>query len=323
MSLAVCLLAYSLVVLVFAPPLLRQVTHEGAVPRLGIAAWLAAMASVLGAWLAVAVLLVVELTRSWGHLDELLAGCFAALRALAQQGHGGLVRASLAALATLTVVAFARLATRLLATVRHGRVHTRRHAEAAILAARGGRPGPGGSLIVDDERRGVYCLAGRPPTIVITRAALTALNDAQLAAVLAHERAHLHGRHHLLLTFTGALAKILPGSRLFTEGAAEIARLVEMCADDVAARRHGGDTVVDALVALTLGTPKGAAAPAAALGAAGVGVADRVQRLLFPPNTTRAWFAQTLTVGLLLLGPIVAAELIMTQSSLCLSAMTT
>lgn len=124
---------------------------------------------------------------------------------------------------------------------------------------------------------------------MITRAALTTLNDAQLGAVLAHERAHLHGRHHLLLALTGALAKILPGSRLFTDGA-EIARLVEMCADDFAARRHGGDTVVDALVALTIGTPKGAAAPAAALGAAGIGVADRV-------------------------------ELIMTQSFLCLSAM--
>jgi Zn-dependent protease with chaperone function len=321
MSLAVCLLAYSLVVLVLAPPLLRRVAHEGAVPRLSIAAWLAAMASVLGAWLVVSVLLVVELARSWGHLDELLAGCFAALRALALHGHSGLVRASLAAMATLTVVAFARLSTRLLATLRRGRVHTRRHAEAAILAARGGRPGPEGSLVVDDERPGVYCLAGRPHTIVITRAALTTLNDAQLGAVLAHEHAHLHGRHHLLLAVTGALAKILPGPRLFTDGAAEIARLVEMCADDVAARRHGGDTVVDALVALTIGTPKGAATPASALGAAGVGVADRVQRLVCPPNITRAWCAHTLTVGLLLLGPIVAVELIMTQSFLRLPAM--
>jgi Zn-dependent protease with chaperone function len=281
------------------------------------------MASVLGAWLAVVVLLVVELARSWAHLDELLAGCFAALRALALDGHSGLVRASLAALATLTVVAVARLATGLLPTVRRGRLHTRRHAEAAALAARGTPPGPEGSLIVDDERRGVYCLAGRPPTIVITRAALKALDDAQLAAVLAHERAHLHGRHHLLLAVTGALATILPRARLFTGGAAEIARLVEMRADDVAARGHGGDTVVDALVALTLGGPKNSAgAPgAAALGAAGVGVADRVQRLLFPPDITRAWLAQTLAVGLLLLGPIIAAELIMTQPLLCLSAM--
>jgi len=166
------------------------------------------------------------------------------LHALALQGHSGLVRASLAALATLTVVAFARLTPRLVATVRRGRLQTRRRAEAAILAARAGRPGPEGSLIVDDERRSVYCLAGRPPTIVITSAALT------------------------------------------------------RSADDVAARRHGGDTVVDALVALTLGTSERAVAPAAALGAAGVGVADRAQRLLFPPNTTRAWCAQTLTLGL-------------------------
>jgi len=51
-------------------------------------------------------------------------------------------------------------------------------------------------------------------------------------------------------------------------------------------------------ISLTLGTSERAVAPAAALGAAGVGVADRVQRLLFPPNTTRAWCAQTLTLGL-------------------------
>lgn len=321
MSLAVCLLAYGLVVLVLAPPQLRRVTHAGAVPRLGIAAWLAAMASVLGAWLAVVVLLSVELLRSWGHLDVLLAGCFAALRVLALEGHGGLVRASVAVLAGLTVLAFARLATRVLAAMRRAGLRARRHAEAAQLAARCAPPGPEGSLVVDDEHRSVYCLPGRPPTIVVTRAALTALDDAQLAAVLAHERAHLNGRHHHLLAFTGALAKIFPRARLFTDGAAEIARLVEMCADDVAARRHGGDTVVDALVVLTLGVPASSAAPAAALGAAGVGVADRVERLLVPPDATRAWLAQTLAVGLLLLGPIVAAELIMMQSLWCLPAM--
>jgi Zn-dependent protease with chaperone function len=321
MSLAVCLLAYSLVVLILAPPLLRRVGHAGAVPRLGIAAWIAAMTSVLGAWLAVVVLLSVELARSWGHLDVLLAGCFAALRGLAPHGHDGGVRASLAMLAALTVVAFAQLATRVFAAVRRARLHTRSHAGAALLAARGAPGGPEGSLVVDAEHRSVYCLPGRPPTIVITRAALKALDDAQLAAVLAHERAHLRGHHHLLLAFTGALAKVLPRARLFNDGAAEIARLVEMCADDVAARRHGSDTVVDALVALTLGAPRGPAAPAAALGAAGIGVADRVERLLFPPATARARLAQILAVSLVLLGPIIAGELIMTHSVLCLSGM--
>jgi hypothetical protein len=53
----------------------------------------------------------------------------------------------------------------------------------------------------------------------------------------------------------------------------------------------------------------------------GVGVADRVQRLLVPPDATRAWLTQTLTVGLLLLGPVIAGELIMTRSLFCLSAM--
>ena len=40
-----------------------------------------------------------------------------------------------------------------------------------------------------------YCVSGRPPAIVVTTAALGALDDRQLDAVVAHERAHLAGHH--------------------------------------------------------------------------------------------------------------------------------
>jgi Zn-dependent protease with chaperone function len=49
----------------------------------------------------------------------------------------------------------------------------------------------------------LYCVPGRLPTIVVTTGALAVLEPEQLAAVLAHERAHLAGRHHLLLAVTG------------------------------------------------------------------------------------------------------------------------
>jgi Zn-dependent protease with chaperone function len=62
--------------------------------------------------------------------------------------------------------------------------------------------------------------------------------------VLAHERAHLVGRHHLLIAPTRGLATVLPRIDLFALGAIEMGRLVEMRADNAAARAHGRDTVL-------------------------------------------------------------------------------
>ena len=82
-------------------------------------------------------------------------------------------------------------------------------------------------------------MPGRPATIVLTSGALAVLDPDQLAAVLAHERAHLAGRHHLLTGLTRGLAAMLPGRAAVHPRAAEVARLAEMRADDAAARRSG------------------------------------------------------------------------------------
>jgi Zn-dependent protease with chaperone function len=105
-----------------------------------------------------------------------------------------------------------------------------------------------------------------PATIVLTSAALAVLDPAQLTAVLAHERAHLAGRHHLLIAPTRALAACLPGVPLFTRAPAEVTRLAEMCADDAAARRGGRPALIAALLAMGTGT----ALPIAALAAYGL-----------------------------------------------------
>ena len=85
-----------------------------------------------------------------------------------------------------------------------------------------------------------YCLPGRVGTIVLTTAALAALDDAELAAVLAHERAHLRGRHHLVLAAASALAQTLPFLPGLCTAQTELARLLEMIADDKAADRGAG-----------------------------------------------------------------------------------
>lgn len=316
MSLAACLLAYSMVVAVLGPPLLARATRGGAAPRAGMTAWAAAMVSVVLSWALAAVLLVADLLRAWGQIDRLLAGCFATLRAAVVGGHGGIIQGGLAVLIGSTTLALAVLAVRIGVRVGRARVHSRRHAESAVLAARGAPRGPGGAVVIDVEQPAVYCLAGRPATIVITSGALAALEMDQLAAVMVHERAHLAGRHHQLLGLARALATTLPGMRLFTDGAAELARLAEMRADDAAAQRHGPDTVVGALLALA--AP--GLLPAAALGAAGLGVADRVERLLFPPPSARIPLAAILAG--LLVGPVITATLVITRSPLCITALT-
>jgi Zn-dependent protease with chaperone function len=67
------------------------------------------------------------------------------------------------------------------------------------------------------------------------------LDPEQLTAVLAHERAHLAGRHHLLLAITRSLAAVAPFVPIFARGTGEVARLAEMRADDAAAGRAGGE----------------------------------------------------------------------------------
>lgn len=318
MSLAVCLLAYTLVVMVVGPPLLARATRAGVAPRLGMAAWITAMASVLGLWVAAVGLLGDELVRAWGHLDGTLSGCVAGLAALAGGGRGGIVQAGMAAAVTLTALGIALVGARVVLALHIARADTRRHADAAVLAARGIPRGPGGALVVDAQHRSVYCLPGRTRTIVITKAALDVLDEAQLAAVMAHEQAHLTGRHHQLLAFTAALARILPGSRLFTAGAIEVARLAELAADDAAARRHGRDTVVEALLSLcTPGASAPSLLPVQGLGAARAGVADRVERLLFPLNPGHARLGQAAAAAALLLGPLTMAALVLAQSPLC------
>lgn len=325
MNLAVCLLAFTTIVAVLGPTLLLRLTRDGAAPRLAVTAWLAAMGSVLVAWVAALVLSVIQIVQSWGQLGRVLTGCLAGLRLVVLGGYGDALQIVVVMLAALGTLAMVVLAVRAAIALRRSRRGTNDHVQAARIAAGGSPPGPGGALVIESQRRGVYCLAGRPPTIVVTRAALQALDDAQLAAVISHERAHLRGRHHAVLAVTSALSRILSRLALFADGAREIARLLEMCADDAAARRHSADTVVDALLALALPTPTpsastefpAVAAPAAALSAAGSGVAERVERLLFPPDQLRARVTLSLATVTALLGPAVTVGLLVAVPTLC------
>lgn len=108
----------------------------------------------------------------------------------------------------------------------------------------------------------------------MTTAAIDALDGRQLAAVLAHERAHLAGRHDLVLFGAAVASSAFPWSRFFRAARREVDVLVEMLADDNALRRSDRASLASALV--DLGQRR---APDGTLGAAG-DTLQRVQRLL-------------------------------------------
>jgi Zn-dependent protease with chaperone function len=169
--------------------------------------------------------------------------------------------------------------------------------------------GAGRAVVVDADAPAAYCVP-RPATIVVTTGALAILDPDQLGAVLAHERAHLAGRHHLLTTLSRGLAAVFPAVPLFVRGMREVADLAEMAADDAAARRAGRATLVAAL--LTIGT--GAAVPALAvpgapLAATGGAVTARVQRLLNPPHGAARAAALAAIIALLAAAPALIAVL--------------
>lgn len=308
MTVAVCLLLYGAVVCVVAPRLLPYLTRGGSAPGATVAVWLIVVASVLASWVAAATALVVHAARTWNRPDPLaLAACLGELRSAAAGNSGLALQIGLAtatAVLSAFVVVLASRVGRFLATAR---ASSRRHAESARIIGR--RIAGIDGLVVDAPQKMAYCLGGRPGTVVITSAAVAALERPHLDAVLAHERAHLAGRHHLLLAATRAVAASLPQLRLFTVAHAEVARLLEMCADDTAARRHGPAALLAAIVSLTSPNP----IPTTALGATSIGVSARVTRLADPDTAARRLGARLLLA--VFAAVVVAAPLLLVWAS--------
>jgi Zn-dependent protease with chaperone function len=278
---ALLVFGYAVVVAWCVPALLARLTAAGVSARLGLAAWLTAMASVLASLAVAMQYLVASAIAGWSQLAEAVCRSVAGGACTAVVYRSAAFELGLGLAATAAALALTVLAWRYGRSVQRAQRRTRAHAEAARITGR--RLPGGGAVVLDATRPAAYCVPGRPAAIVLTSAALDVLDPGQLTAVLAHERAHLAGRHHLLIALTRGLAATFPGVPLFTRGPAEVARLAEMCADDAAARRSGRPTLVTALLAM--GT--GAAVPAAALGATTCAVAARVQRLLEPAPPAR------------------------------------
>jgi Zn-dependent protease with chaperone function len=299
MTAALVLLAYAVVLGALGPRLLEHAAWSDRAPRLGILAWQAATASVLGALVLASLTLVVPAGATSHGLAHFLRVC----QMMLQAGYGG-VDQPVGALLGLAVAAGLMSWTggHVISALATSARHRRRHVEMlAILARR--RPDLD-ALVIDHDQPLAYCLGGRHRCVVLTTGALERLQGDQLAAVLAHERAHLRGRHDLAVNLAVAVSRAFPGVPLFGRARSEIARLVELLADDAAARRHDRVSVAAALVTLAEGRP-----PTVALGAGGHTALLRVRRMLAPhrPLSRAAGLAGHLGVALLVALPLAIA----------------
>ncbi|WP_354639093.1 M56 family metallopeptidase [Kitasatospora camelliae] len=108
-------------------------------------------------------------------------------------------------------------------------------------------------VVLENVRPEAWSVPGPGARLVVTTGALQQLSDRELAAVLSHERGHVRARHHWLLQCAEALAGGFPGVEVFAAFRDQVGELVELAADDRAARRHGRVTTALALVELNSG----------------------------------------------------------------------
>ncbi|MEV7795042.1 M56 family metallopeptidase [Streptomyces sp. NPDC087512] len=164
------------------------------------------------------------------------------------------------------------------------RARARRRLRRAELRDRapllpGEAPGSDRLVVLESERADAWWLPGTPPRLVVTTAALRRLEGRRLDAVLAHEQGHARARHDWLLHCSAALADGFPQVPVFAAFRAEMHRLVELAADDVASRRFGRLTT--ALALIELNEDRGVFGPTPA---AHADVPRRVHRLLTSPD---------------------------------------
>jgi Zn-dependent protease with chaperone function len=272
---AIALGCYATLVGVCAPRVLPRRWPGTRVPRSTIAllmvlAWSLPF-SVISAGLALGVTLLDALSR----LDPTVDRCADQLPINDESPIAPMLGSvSIAVVAALLL----RLGYCVLATYLTSRRTSREH--AATLRLCGWTDQIVDATVIEHDRPASYCLPGRRGRIVITSQAVRLLSPDQLGAVLAHERAHQRGRHHLLLGLAAALRRSFPWLKMLSYAEHEVRRLVELIADDVAARDHGRLTVASALA--TIGTGH---APGGALAVAGVeesGTLARIVRLASP-----------------------------------------
>ena len=299
MTVAAVLMAYAACLGILGSRMLGRARWTARAPLLAIVTYLAAGWSVIAALGLAGLTLAVHATALGGGLSHLIGACVHRLQAT-YGTPGGATVAGIGL--TLAGAVLARTALTAVAHFRTAGRQALRHAQTARLV---GKPEPTlGAVLLEHAQPAAYCVAGRQPTVILTTGAVQALDSGQLDAVLAHERAHLTGRHHRLLAMARIGREVLPFLPLMRDAEAQVARLVELHADDAATRARDPRLLATALVVLAT-----AASPASALAAGATDSVQRIHRILGPSEPLGRARRQLLraTAAALALTPVLLA----------------
>ena len=238
----------------------------------GSATWLLTVSSVVlaaGTGAALGVLVIAGAL----HIPQVAALGHVSLRALRGGGLAGSI--PVAAAAGLTLLAAVTAALRA----------AWRRARALVAAGHAAACFPAGQLaVIDDETADAFTvpgLTGRQGRVVVSTGMLAALDQAQRRALVAHERAHLAGRHHLFLAAAHLAAAANP---LLRPAERAVAYTVERWADECAAEVTG-DRRMTALAVGKAALAKSHRPPPAAPSARADGGAGSAARKRQPPRT--------------------------------------
>ncbi|PRH92973.1 M56 family metallopeptidase [Mycobacterium tuberculosis] len=208
----------------------------------------------------------------------------------------------------LTVLVGARLAVavvRVATATRRRRAHHRMVVDLVGVGHNGALAQPCARArdlrVLDVAQPLAYCLPGVRSRVVVSEGTLTALADAEVAAILTHERAHLRARHDLVLEAFTAVHAAFPRLVRSANALGAVQLLVELLADDAAVRAAGRTPLARALVACVSGR-----APSGALAVGGPSTVLRVRRLSGRGNSAVLSAAAYLAAAAVLVVPTVA-----------------
>lgn len=249
MTIALGLLAGAVLIAALGPVYLRGLLRPGVRPGIALAGWIASPLVAIGAAVAGAVVLLMPNSESVDGVLGMARSCINVVHGhpwaweyVARFAGAGLVAAGVLRVLVVAV----RLVRKENALRRHHLTTVR------VLAGQG----PDSAVLWLDQATPVaYSLGGRRGAIVATTG-LRCLGEDARQAVLAHERAHLSGRHHALVLLVTALDRALPFVPLFHAAPPAVRVLVELAADAAAARHHGAGSVRAALRAVTGDVPR-------------------------------------------------------------------
>ncbi|GAB3399053.1 M56 family metallopeptidase [Flindersiella endophytica] len=263
-------------------------------PRLGVALWLAM------AWSMVAVIVLAGVTVALASeavrdfVAELLRICTQVLHEHNVHVPLSAIGGGVSALLVVSWLAF-QIGRDLL------RDHSLRNRHSTAVAILGRRDDELDATVVDHPDVTSYCIPGRRGRIVVSSGAIEALGPGELAAMIAHERAHLDGRHHLLIGAARIVRAAFPFLPAARRAPGAVAFFVERLADERASRRHDRGDVASALL-----TAVRAKVPGGTLGIGGETVSRRLLGLLEPvtPVSWKAKLAGLATLALFAAVPL-------------------